>query len=155
MAALVDYTALTTATGWTDTFPICAATPVDGIQKDFWRKVRVDFSKTGLADTNWAKIMTIPAHTYVFDVMTYIVTLEAGAAGITIGDADADHTTTWVATQAGTAADVAKITLVADTNGITRGKYYHTAGALYISGTSAFDTLVIDVYAHCMTLDPL
>ena len=155
MAALVDYTALAPATGWTDTFPVCAATPVDGIAKDFWRKVRVDFSLTNLADADWAKIMTIPAHTYVFEVMTVIVTAEGGAAGITIGDASADHTTTWVATQAGTSANVAAITLVADANGATRGKYYHTAGALYISGTSAFDTLVIDVYARCMTLDPL
>jgi hypothetical protein len=155
MAALVDYTALTPATGWEDTFPVCASTPVDGIAKDFWRKVRIDFSLTNLTDTDWAKIMVIPAHTYVFEVMTVIVTPEGEAAGITVGDVDADHTVTWVPTQAGTSANVTTITLVATTNGATRGKYYHAAGALYISGTSDFDTLVIDVYAHCMTLDPL
>jgi hypothetical protein len=155
MAALVDYTALTTATGWTDTFPKCAATPVDGIKKDFWRKVRVDFSLTNLADADWAKIMVIPAHTYVFEILTCILTVEAADAGIVIGDASADHTTTWITAQTGQVADVAHITLVANTNGATRGKYYHAAGALYISGTSAFDTLCIDVYVHCMTLDPL
>ena len=154
MPALVDYTALVPATGWTDTFPICAATPVDGIAKDFWRKVRVDFSLTGLADADWAKIMVIPAHTYVLEVMTVIVTAEAGAAGVTVGDVSQDHTNTWVTTQVGTGANVALIT-PGSTHGLTSGKYYHAAGALYVSGTSAFDTLVLDVYARCMTLDPL
>ena len=154
MAALVDYTALTAATGWEDGFPICAATPVDGIKKDFWRKVRVDFSLTNLTDGDWAKIMVIPAHTYVFEVMTYIVTEEGGASGVTIGDASSDHSNTWVLTQTAAAADVTSITLVAATNGATRGKYYHTAGGIYISGTATFDTLVIDVYVHCMTMDP-
>jgi len=154
MAALVDYTALTAATGWEDSFPICATTPVSGIKKDFWRKVRVDFSLTGLTDGDWAKIMVIPAHTYVFEVMTVIVTAEGGAAGVTVGDVNQDHTNTWVTTQVGTSANVALIT-PGSTNGLTGGKYYHAAGALYTAGTSAFDTLVLDVYVHCLTMDPL
>lgn len=155
MAALVDYTALTAATGWKDSFPICAATPVSGIKKDFWRKVRVDFSKTGIAADDWAKIMVIPAHTYVFEIMTYIVTID-GAQDIVMGDAATDASNTWRAAIAVGVADVTTITLVADTNGATRGKYYHAAGGLYLSPAAvALDTLCIDVYVHCMTLDPL
>ena len=155
MAALVDYTALTAAEGWEDGFPICAATPVDGIAKDFWRKVRIDFSLTNLANDSWAKIMTIPAHTYVFEIMTYIVTID-GAQNIVMGDAATDASNTWRAAIAVGVADVTTITLVADTNGATRGKYYHAAGGLYLSPAAVdLDTLVIDVYVHCMTLDPL
>ena len=155
MAALVDYTALTAATGWEDGFPICAATPVDGIAKDFWRKVRVDFSLTNLANDSWAKIMTIPAHTYVFEIMTYIATID-GAQNIVMGDAATDASNTWRAAIAVGVADITTITLVADTNGATRGKYYHAAGGIYISPAAVdLDTLVIDVYVHCMTLDPL
>jgi len=155
MAALVDYTALAPATGWTDTFPVCAATPVDGIAKDFWRKVRVDFSLTNLANDSWAKIMTIPAHTYVFEIMTYISTID-GAQNIVMGDAATDASNTWRAAIAVGVADITTITLVADTNGATRGKYYHAAGGIYISPAAVdLDTLVIDVYVHCMTLDPL
>jgi hypothetical protein len=154
MAALVDYTALVESTGFKDTFPVAAATPFAGVAKDFWRKVRLDFSKTNLTDADWAKIMTIPAHTYVHEVMTYIVTIQADATTIYIGDANADHTATYEANATGAVADVVTITLVADTNGATRGKYYHTAGALYLSATVTLTTLVIDVYVHCQTLDP-
>lgn len=155
MAALVDYTALTPATGWTDGFPICAATPVDGIAKDFWRKVRIDFSKTNLANDSWAKIMTIPAHTYVFELMTYIVTID-GVQNIELGSGVGDSAHEWLATCAVGVADVVSITLVGDTNGATRGLYYHAAGGIYLSPTAVdLDTLVIDVYVHCMTLDPL
>ncbi len=154
MATQVDYTALAEATGFKDGFPICNASPVDGIAKDFWRKVRLDFSKTNLTDGDWAKIMAIPAHTHIKEVMTCIVTPEGAASGIVVGDADADHSATWVAAQDGDVADVVKITLVADANGATRGKYYHAAGALYLSATALLDTLVIDVYVHCMTMDP-
>lgn len=154
MAALVDFTALKPATGFTDGFPKAEPTPFDGKDKDFWRKVRLDFSKTNLADADWAKIMVIPAHTYVIEVMTYIVAIQADATTIYIGDANADHTATWEANATGAVADVVAITLVADTNGATRGKYYHAAGALYLSATVALSTLVIDVYVHCMVMDP-
>lgn len=154
MAALVDYTALTEAEGYFNTFPICAATPVDGIKKDFWRKVRLDFSLTNLATADWAKIMVIPAHTYVHEVLVHVLTLDAGVIGFVIGDDPADGDLTWLATADGTAADVTFITLVADTNGATRGKYYHAAGALYFSPNGICDTLVVDVYVHCMTMDP-
>ncbi len=152
--AVHDFTVHTEAEGYKDTFPIQNAMPVDGINKEFWRKVRLDFSKTNLADGTWAKIMVIPAHTRVKEVMTCIVTPEGAASGIGIGDVDADHSVTWVAAQDGDAADVTKITLVADANGATRGKYYHAAGALYLSATALLDTLVIDVYAHMMIIDP-
>jgi len=155
MAALVDYTALTTATGWTDGFPICAATPVDGTATDFWRKVRLDFSKTNLASADWAKIMVIPAHTYVHEILTHVLTVDAGATALEFGDSAGDGATEWLATAAGDVVDIVKITLVADTNGATRGKYYHAAGALYMSPTGICDTLLIDVYVHCMKLDPL
>ena len=155
MAALVDYTALATATGWTDGFPICASTPVDGIKKDFWRKIRVDFSKTNLANDSWCKIAAIPAHTYVFEIMTYIVTID-GAQNIVMGDAATDTSNSWRAAIAVGVADITTITLVADTNGATRGKYYHAAGGIYLSPAAVdLDTLCIDVYIHCMTLDPL
>lgn len=154
MAALVDYTALTEATGFKDTFPVSTSTPFGGVGKDFWRKVRLDFSLTNLTDGDWAKIMTIPAHTYVFDVMTYIVTIQATATDIEIGDANADSSHTWEENATGAVADIVTITLVADTNGATRGKYYHTAGALYLCADATLTTLVIDVYVHCMTLDP-
>ena len=154
MAALVDYTALAEATGFKDTFPISTGTPFGGVQKDYWRKVRLDFSKTNLTDADWAKIMTIPAHTFVTEVMTYIVTIQATATTIYIGDANADHTATWEANATAAVADVVTITLVADTNGATRGKYYHAAGALYLSATVDLTTVVIDVYVHCMNLDP-
>ena len=153
MAAL-NYTALTAATGWKDTFPVCAATPVDGLAKDFWRKVRLDFALTNLATADWAKIMDIPAHTYVHEVMAYVATVDAGVTALVIGDVDADGELAWLATSAGDVVDVVTITLVADTNGATRGKYYHTAGALYMSPTGICDTLVLDVYVHCMNLDP-
>ena len=155
MAAEVDYTALTKATGFSDGFPLAEPTPFDGKEKDFWRKVRLDFSKTNLAAADWAKVMIIPAHTYVKEVMTYIVTPEAAAAALCVGDVSADGSVTWVASQDGDVADVVKITLVAATNGATRGKYYHAAGAIYVSATSILDTLVLDVYVHCMVLDPL
>ena len=155
MAALVNYTALTHATGYYDKFPLCAATPVDGIKKDFWRKVRLDFSKTNLATADWAKIMVIPAHTYVHEVLTHVLQVDAGVVGFVIGDDPADGDLTWLATAAGDVVDIVKITLVADTNGATRGKYYHTAGALYFSPTGICDTLALDVYVHCMTIDPL
>ena len=151
---LVDYTAKTKAQGFNDGFPAAQATPFDGLKKDFWRKVRLDFSKTNLADGDWAKVMVIPAHTYVQEVMTCIVTPEGGASGIGVGDVSADHSVTWLAAQDGNVADTTKITLVADANGATRGKYYHAAGALYISATAILDTLVIDVYVHCMVVDP-
>ena len=153
MAALVDYTALTPATGFEDGYPVAVKTPVSGLKVDYWRKVRLDFSLTNLAAADWAKIMVIPANTYVLDVMTYILTEEGGASGITIGDASADGSTTWVATQDGNVADVAKITLVADANGATRGKLYSSAGALYLSATAELDTLKIDVYVHCINLN--
>jgi len=155
MAALVDYTALLPATGFTDTFPESANTPYSGVAKDYWRKVRLDFSKTNLTDADWAKFMTIPAHTYVLEVMTYIVTIDTHATTIYIGDANADHTATWEANATAAVADVVTITLVADTNGATRGKYYHAGGALYISANALMDTAVIDIYVHCMNLDPL
>jgi hypothetical protein len=154
MAALVDYTALTEATGWTDGFPICASTPVDGVATDYWRKVRLDFSKTNLATADWIKFMVIPAHTYVHEIMTHVLTADAGATALVFGDAAGDASETWLATAAGDVADIVKITLVADTNGATRGKYYHTAGALYMSPTGICDTLLIDVYVHCMNMDP-
>ena len=154
MAALVDYTALTKATGFSDGFPLAQPTPFDGKEKDFWRKVRLDFSKTNLTDADWAKIMVIPAHTFVIEVMTCIVTIDAEATVIYVGDASSDHSNTWEANATGAVADVVTITLVADTNGATRGKYYHSAGALYLSANATLDTLVIDVYVHCMMLDP-
>jgi len=155
MAALVDYTALAEATGFKDTFPISTNTPYSGVAKDYWRKVRLDFSLTNLTDADWAKFMTIPAHTFVIEVMTYIVTIDAGVTTIYIGDANADHTLTWEANATAAVADVVTITLVADTNGATRGKYYHAAGALYISANATMDTTVIDIYVHCMNMDPL
>jgi hypothetical protein len=155
MAALVDYTALTTATGWTDTFPKCAATPVSGLCKDYWRKVRLDFSKTNLATADWIKLMVIPAHTYVHEILTHVLTADAGAVGLVFGDAATDASENWLATAAGDVADIVKITLVADTYGATRGNYYHTAGALYMSPNGICDTLCIDVYVHCMNMDPL
>ena len=154
MPALVNYTALTPATGFNDTFPICAASPVDGVGKDFWRKIRIDFTLTNLEAADWAKIMVIPAHTYVFEVITVIVAQEGQGSGLTIGDANSDSDATWLSSQAADTKDVVKITLVADANGATRGKYYHAAGAIYCSGTSKFDALILDVYVHCMTIDP-
>ena len=150
---LVDYTALVPATGFTDTFPICQATPVDGIKKDFWRKVRVDFTLTGLADASQATIMQIPAHTYIFEVMTVIVAGNTAAAGLTVSDESGDHGNAWVTTQVAQTANTALIT-PGSTNGLTKGKYYHAAGALYCSGTANFAQLILDVYVHCMTIDP-
>jgi hypothetical protein len=158
--ALVDYTALE---GLGDTgalatkaiktsFPLTGV-PAKSIGHDGWMRIRLDFSKTNLTDGEWAKFFVIPAHTFVLEVMTNIITIEAGASGITIGDADADHTATWLASQTGQVANVVNRTLVADANGATRGKYYHAAGALYISGTALFDTLVIDVYVHLMKME--
>lgn len=113
-----------------------------------WDKIRIDFTKEHLAAADWAKVMTIPAHTYVHEVMTYIVTPCAVASALCVGDASADGSVTWVASQDGNVADTVKITLVADTNGATRGKFYHTAGALYVSATPEMDTLVLDIYVH-------
>jgi len=152
--ALVDYTALTAATGWEDQFPICASTPVSGFGKEYWRKVRLDFSLTNLATADWAKIMDIPAHTYVKKVMANVLTVDAQVTALVIGDVDADGELAWLATSAGDVVDVVTITLPADTNGATGGKYYHTAGALYMSPTGACDTLVLDIYVHCMNIDP-
>jgi hypothetical protein len=160
MAALVDYTALE---GLGDTgaaatkaiktsFPI-AGPPAKSIGHDGWVKIRLDFSKTNLTDGDWAKFFVIPAHTFVMEVMTNIITAEGGASGVTIGDTNADHSTEWLATQAASSANVVNRTLVAATNGATRGKYYHTAGALYISATATLDTLVIDVYVHLMKME--
>jgi hypothetical protein len=155
MAAVVsDYTALTAATGFKEPFPIGDGTPWSGLKKDFWRKVRLDFSKTGLTDGLAAKIMTIPAHTLVLEVMTCILTVEAAGAGITIGDTTTDHDNVWVTTQAGDTLDILFKTPAA-TNMAAGGKYYHAGGALYMYGTSAFDTLQIDVYVKCMIVDPL
>lgn len=152
--ALVDYTALTAATGWEDQFPVCASTPIAGVGKDYWRKIRLDFSLTNIATDDWAKIMVIPAHTYVMEVMAYVVTADAGVTALVLGDVNADGELAWLATSAGDVADVVTITLVADTNGATRGKYYHAAGALYMSPTGVGDTLVLDVYVHCINMDP-
>jgi hypothetical protein len=154
MAALVDYTALVESTGFKDGYPQSGGEPVDGIGKDYWRRVRLDFSKTNLTDADWAKIMVIPAHTYVMDLKTYIVTIQSTATTIYIGDANADHSETYETNVTGAVADVVSTMLVADTVGATRGKYYHAAGALYLSATVTLTTLVIDVYVHCMNMNP-
>ena len=160
MAAQVDYTALeglgdayAAATKAIKTGFQLAGPPAKSIGLDGWVKITLDFSKTNLTDGDWAKFFVIPAGYFVIEVMTKIITVEAGAAGIVIGDTDADHATEWVATQTGQVANVVNRTLVADANGATRGKYYHAAGALYMSGTSNFDTLKIDVYVHMMKMD--
>lgn len=152
MAAVVDYTALTEAAGFKDTFPIADTTPVDGISKEFYRKVRVDFSLTNLAMGDWAKIMVIPAHTYVKDVFAVVVVGET-AGNILIGDANADQSNTWLTTLAATSANTLLKTPAA-TNQATWGKYYHAAGALYLSISAAFNEAMIDVYVLCQTIDP-
>ena len=152
--ALVDYTALTPATGWSDTFPVNASTPVDGLRKDFWRKVRLDFALTNLDTADWAKIMVIPAHTYVFEILVNVLRVDAGATALEFGDGAGDGAVEWLAVAAGDVVDVVKATLIGDTNGITGGKYYHTAGALYMTPTGICDTLALDVYVHCITVDP-
>ena len=161
MAALVDFTALaglndfpySATKALKNGFGVNTGEPTSGTGRDFWRKVRIDFSKTNLAAADWAKFADIAAKTYVFEILTEIIVVESAGSGITIGDANADSSTTWTATQTGQVAGVTAITLVSDANGATRGKYYNTAGALYISGTGALTTLVIDIYIHCMILD--
>jgi len=152
MAALVDYTALTEAEGFKDTFPVASKTPVDGLNKEFWRKVRVDLSLTNLAMGDWAKIMVIPAHTYVKDVFAVVVVAET-AGNILVGDANADQSNTWITATAATSAD-ALIKTPASTNQATWGKYYHAAGALYLSISAAFDEAILDVYVLCQQIDP-
>jgi hypothetical protein len=137
MAALVDFTTDDALTLFADVAP-------------GWDKVRVDFSKTNLTDGDWAKIMTIPAHTYVFDTMTYIVKIQATGTTIYLGDANADHELAWNTNITAAVADVVAPTLVADTNGATRGKFYHTAGGIYMSSTVTLTTVVIDVYVQHM-----
>jgi hypothetical protein len=154
MAALVDFTVLTPDAGFHDGFAMSGA-PVDGITKDFWRKVRLDFSKTNVVQTDWIKFMVIPAGTFVFDIMTRIIQVD-GAQNIVIGDAAGDASNTWIAAVAVGVADVVVPTLVAETLGATRGKFYASAGALYLSPAGVdLDTLIIDIYVHCMLLDGL
>jgi hypothetical protein len=152
MAALVDYTALTEAEGFKDGFPICSGSPVDGACKEFFRKVRVDFSLTNMASGDWAKIMVIPAHTYVLDVFAVVVVAET-AGNILVGDAGTDQTNNWITTTAATSANTL-IKTPASTNMATWGKYYHSAGALYLSISAAFNEAIIDVYVKCITIDP-
>ena len=154
MAAL-DYTALTAATGWTEGFPICQATPVDGLQKTFWRKARVNFATatgTPLTDADWAKIMVIPAHTFVMCVMAVVVVAET-AGDFYVGDAGTDGTNNWITTSDLTTINTVKLT-PASTNMATNGKYYHTAGALYISASATLNEAMVDLYVKCMTIDP-
>ena len=152
--ALVDYTALTKATGWSEAAPICAAEPVSGVDKTYWRKVRLDFALTNLAAADWIKFMVIPAHTYVNQIMVSVLTADAATTVLTFGDAATNDSLSWLATCSGAVANVVYPTLAADTNGATAGLYYHTAGALYMSSDGICDTLKIDVYVHCMNLDP-
>ena len=151
MADLVDYTALESAT-WKEGFPICASTPVDGVDREFIRKVRVNFGSTGtgLAAADWATVINIPAHTYVFSVSSNIIVAEAADAAIIVGTGDANAG--WIAAQTGQVIDVMHSTKSTDAN--YAGVYFHTAGVITISATSALDTLVIDLYVHCMTIDP-
>ena len=58
-----------------------------------------DFAKTNLTDGDWAKFFIIPAHTFVIEVMTNIITVEGAASGV-IGDTSADHSDEWLATSA-------------------------------------------------------
>jgi hypothetical protein len=139
MAEVVDYTGTAALTKFASVAP-------------GWDKIRVDFTKKHLAAADWAKIAVIPAHTYVFEVATYIVVPAAAASAFCVGDVSADGSVTWVASQDADTADVVAITLVADTNGATRGKYYHSAGALYVSATPEMDTLVVDIYVHAQYL---
>ena len=150
MAAL-DYTALASTT-WKEVPPICASTPVSGVDKEFVKKVRVNFGTTGtgLAAADWATVLNIPAHTYVMSITSCIVVAEAADAAIVVGEGDANAD--WIAAQTGQVADVCKSTIHTDANG--KGKYFHTAGVITISATSALDTLVIDLYVLCMTIDP-
>lgn len=152
MAALVDYTALTEAEGFKDGFPICGGSPVDGVCKEFFRKVRVDFSLTNMANADWAKIMVIPAHTMVLDVFAIVVAAE-GAGNILVGDAGTDQTNNWITTTAATSANVL-IKTIGATLPAAGGKYYHAAGALYLSISAAFNEAIIDVYVKCITIDP-
>lgn len=158
--ALVDFTALE---GLGDSY--AAATkaiktgfpkegpPAQSIGLDGWVKVRLDFSKTNLTDGEWAKFFVIPAGTFIIELMTRVLTVEGGAAGVTIGDTSADHSTEWVATQDANTDNEVNRTLVADANGATRGKFYSAAGALYLSATSDLNALLMDVYIHLMKLD--
>ena len=129
-----------------------AGGPVKGIKHDFYIKVAANFAKTNLTDGDW-KIFTIPANMYVFDILTVITKVEAADCGLVIGDASANHDTTWITAQTGQVIDIAHKTLVADANGATRGKFYPAGGALYCSATSNFDTLAFDLYIHAVMLD--
>lgn len=152
MAALVDYTALTEAEGFKDFAPIADSTPVDGLNKEFWRKVRVNFSLTNLAMADWAEIMVIPAHTYVLDVFAVVVAAET-AGNILVGDGGTDQSNNWITTTAATTINTL-IKTIAATLPAAGGKYYHAAGALYLSISAAFNEAIIDVYVKCMKIDP-
>lgn len=162
MAAEVDYTALE---GLGDTgaaatkalktgFPL-SGPPAQALKQEGWIKLSLDFAKTNLAAADWAKIFDIPDRMYIFDILTNIKKIEGQDSVITIGDASADGSVTWVAAQTGQVVDVTHRTLVADANGATRGKFYATGGGLYISSTSILDTLKIDIYVHFMMIDPI
>jgi hypothetical protein len=148
MAALVDYTALTDGSLATGS-PMGEATPFDGIKKDYWVKIHLDFTVTSLTDGDWAKFYDIPAGTFIDKVICHVVAKAAGDLALCIGDTNGDHANEWIADIDDDTDDVAKASAPGDTNGVLGGVFYPIGGGLYISST--VDNMIadiLDIYVH-------
>lgn len=136
MANTYDYTHGVAAKAW------------DGLNKCYVLKNRVTVSDT-TANTDILQLIDIPAGTYVFQVITKIVTAKTGRAG-TVGHGSTEAAY-WdaaidLAASAGTYTSAVSGT---DTYGTSNGHLYTDADTIDMTVDGDVNGLVIDVYAVC------
>jgi len=137
MADTFDYTHGVAAKAW------------DGLNKCYVLKNRVTVTDV-TASTDILQLIDIPAGTYVFQVITKIVTPKSGRAG-TVG-----HGTTeaayWDAaiTLAASAGTYTSAVAGTDTYGTSNGCLYSAADTIDMTVDGDVIGLVIDVYAVCI-----
>ena len=152
MAAKVEYHDTTAVTIG---YPIADGTPVSGIKKDFWEKVTIDFSQKHLASADWADFYEIPERMLILGMIAVVDHADGQDDQLAIGDADADHTLTWIDDIDDDTANQYTICDHDNTNGALGGKFYPSGGNLYISAVAAneVDSAIISVYIHAIMID--
>lgn len=130
---------------------------VSAMSKLFVVEGECDTSSQNLASGDTAKVLSIPADTFVWRVLAEVETAEGGAATVDIGDGDDPdgfHDGLNVNSEAKTMSTLSLTEADPNTvTGYSNGNFYSVADTIDILANAALDKAVIKLKAICIKMD--